>query len=307
MLEEKEQEKLQRELLKTSEELKKEKEKVRKLEGILTEQHGKITNEKFETIRLRAQLRQLERLPASLEAEQNRAKALRQESKEKEYKMQMLEAKLYLAEKEISALKGKNEAERILNAKHLRRKNFRLKLYRKKSEVQRKKAAKLCNLVQKLKDNGSSDQEQSQEQSELKMKVEKLKRVAKRSEVRRKRQKEVIDNLKVQVESLEKSNIKVEEQLEILQIQAVDRVPTCEICAYPFTINGARDPKILRCGHTLCGDCIWKLLSDRKRTCPFDRLMALNATVVMHPNNYAILQLIPKSSTGSTPKQDPQK
>ena len=43
----------------------------------------------------------------------------------------------------------------------------------------------------------------------------------------------------------------------------------CQICNRRFTNDGLFQPKILKCGHTLCTNCIWKISTTFEVKCPF--------------------------------------
>ncbi|EFP06079.1 hypothetical protein CRE_05895 [Caenorhabditis remanei] len=62
----------------------------------------------------------------------------------------------------------------------------------------------------------------------------------------------------------------------------------CEICLQQFTdIAGNRAPKVLRCGHTICANCVNSLQQNNSVTCPFCRVVTSNLAEIY--NNYIIL------------------
>ncbi|EGT54608.1 hypothetical protein CAEBREN_22669 [Caenorhabditis brenneri] len=86
------------------------------------------------------------------------------------------------------------------------------------------------------------------------------------------------------------------------------RMIECQICLREFSGGDVgRTPRILTdCGHTLCEDCVKKILKEDKITCPFDRTVtALGETGVesLH-KNYSVLESLreDKQMTNETTK-----
>ena len=68
----------------------------------------------------------------------------------------------------------------------------------------------------------------------------------------------------------------------------------CKICYEPYQEKGGKEPKIMKCGHTLCSQCVNMIYSKQRSTllCPFckssDRTNPKNL-----PKNFDIVHMLP--------------
>ncbi|KAG7212069.1 hypothetical protein KM043_012424 [Ampulex compressa] len=85
-----------------------------------------------------------------------------------------------------------------------------------------------------------------------------------------------------------------------LKTTAKANVLECRICEEVFTVSGAKVPRLLHCGHTVCHSCLSRLQpspSDQQfLLCPFDRQptgISLNSVYSLK-KNFALIELLEK-------------
>ncbi|CAL2031769.1 unnamed protein product [Caenorhabditis brenneri] len=77
----------------------------------------------------------------------------------------------------------------------------------------------------------------------------------------------------------------------------------CPICFETFTEQGGQTPIVLgKCGHTLCFDCVLKILSETKPKCPFDRKTLRKDWNQLTVKNYNLLLLMEHEKKKPKPK-----
>ncbi|CAI2333425.1 unnamed protein product [Caenorhabditis sp. 36 PRJEB53466] len=68
---------------------------------------------------------------------------------------------------------------------------------------------------------------------------------------------------------------------------------TCEICAFEYSDEPDRTPRVLGCGHTVCEECGRNLSSGSLLRCPFDRIFTClpDGDVKQLQKNFTILHM----------------
>ncbi|CAI2334048.1 unnamed protein product [Caenorhabditis sp. 36 PRJEB53466] len=65
----------------------------------------------------------------------------------------------------------------------------------------------------------------------------------------------------------------------------------CEICAFEYSAEQSRTPRVLQCGHTVCEGCAGRLAKGTELKCPFDRQITTIKSVEDLPKNFVVLTM----------------
>ncbi|EGT46257.1 hypothetical protein CAEBREN_25805 [Caenorhabditis brenneri] len=92
--------------------------------------------------------------------------------------------------------------------------------------------------------------------------------------------------------SVDESSAKAEP--ESVSLAAAPK-PSCNICSVPYTETGTHTPRLIKeCGHTICEQCVGKLLNAKHENlliCPFcQKPTIVNGPAGTLPKNFALLE-----------------